>query len=462
MASLHSDSFINDPRITDALALIEKAYLDHSVSLQSIRKPQDSLEKSYSKLLDDCSQYRGGSLYYPYLGSGIGKGALVELADGSVKYDFITGIGVHYLGHSNLDLMKKLVLGALSDTVMQGNLQQNLNSKELMEQFLGLAEGSRLKHCFLSTSGAQANENALKMAFQKNSPANRVIAFEHCFAGRTLALAHVTDKALYRDGLPKTLNVDYLPFLNSEHPEKSLTRTLHKLNTLLERYPNQYAIASFELIQGEGGYYPGDEQFFKEVIKVLRGHNVAIWVDEVQTFGRTEKPFAYQYFKLDELVDIVTVGKMSQVCATLFTKDYKARPGLISQTFTSSTVAIEAAKYTLGLLKNGGLCGEKGKIVKFEHLFHSKLRSLNTKYKGHFEGPYGMGAMLAFTIFDGDLAKTKEFCNRLFENGVITFLAGRSPMRVRMLPPMAVITEEDVHHVFEIIDQTFAQLLEED
>ena len=434
--------------------------MDKSSSLTVAKASDPALEKSYQELLDDCSARRGAQLYYPYLGSGIGRGSLVELADGSVKYDFITGIGVHYLGHSNPELMKRLLIASVSDTVMQGNLQQNVNSSELMKQFLALAKGSDLAHCFLSTSGAQANENALKMAFQKKAPADRVLAFEHCFAGRTLALAHITDKALYRDGLPKTLTVDYLPFFNADHPEKSLHRTLHKLETLLERYPNQYAVMSFELIQGEGGYYPGDEHFFKEIIKVLKKHDVAIWIDEVQTFGRTSRPFAYQYFNLDKEVDIVTVGKMSQVCATLFKEDFKARPGLISQTFTSSSSAIEAAKYVLELFAGSELCGASGKIVKFENIFHSKLASLAKKYEGHFVGPYGMGGMIAFTIFDGDLAKTKEFCNRLFANGAMAFLAGRNPMRVRMLPAMAVVTEEEVDAVFEIIEQTFIEMRE--
>lgn len=460
MAGLISDSFLQDPRVNEAFQLIHDVYLEITSSLSSSQNSDLSLSNAYQDLLDQCSSARGGQLYYPYLGSGIGKGSLVELADGSVKYDFITGIGVHYLGHSNPELMKRLLKAAVSDTVMQGNLQQNVNSAELMEQFLTLANGSDLAHCFLSTSGAQANENALKMAFQKKAPADRVLAFEHCFAGRTLALAHITDKALYRDGLPKTLTVDYLPFYNADHPEKSLQRTLHKLRTLLERYPKQYAVMSFELIQGEGGYYPGDEGFFKEIIKVLKGHDIAVWVDEVQTFGRTIKPFAYQYFNLDKEVDIVTVGKMSQVCATLFKDDYKARPGLISQTFTSSSSAIEAAKYILELLAGHDLCGTKGKIAKFEKLFHSKIEALAKKYEGHFIGPYGVGGMLAFTIFDGDLTKTKEFCNRLFDNGVMAFLAGRDPMRVRMLPPMAVVTEAEVDEVFRIVDLSFREMLE--
>ena len=73
-------------------------------------------------------------MYYPYLGSGIGRGALVELADGSVKYDFITGIGVHYMGHNHPALLEAGVDAALTNTVMQGNLQQNVESARLVER----------------------------------------------------------------------------------------------------------------------------------------------------------------------------------------------------------------------------------------------------------------------------------------------------------------------------------------
>ena len=64
-----------------------------------------------------------------------------------------------------------------------------------------------------------ANENALKAAFQKRFPANRVLAFEHGFAGRTLALSQVTDKPAYRKGLPETLAVDHIPFFDPARPQ---------------------------------------------------------------------------------------------------------------------------------------------------------------------------------------------------------------------------------------------------
>ncbi len=123
--------------------------------------------------------------FFPYLGSGIGNGPFVELADGSVKLDLITGIGVHGFGHSHPLLVEAGIDAAIGDTIMQGNLQQNSNSYELVKLLVDTAcqFGAGLNHCLLSTSGAMANENSLKMAFQKNYPANRVIAFLSLFRG---------------------------------------------------------------------------------------------------------------------------------------------------------------------------------------------------------------------------------------------------------------------------------------
>ena len=463
MSDLRVDILKSDPRVKQAKELLLAALNDAKKTLVSAKGPNEDLIESYEDLVSRCSAARGANIYYPYLGSGIGNGALVELADGSVKYDFITGIGVHYFGHSHNYIVDSGIDAALCDTVMQGHLQQNVDQMELVETFLELAKknGSNLAHRFLSTSGATANENALKMIFQKNYPANRMLAFKKCFAGRTMALAQMTDKALYRDGLPVAMEVDYLPFYDANDHEGSIRRAVKVLKSRLERFPKSYAGMCMELIQGEGGYFPGNRDFFVEIFKVLKENNIAVWIDEVQSFGRTTEPFAFQHFKLDEYVDLVTVGKMSQVCATFYTADYKPRPGLISQTFTSSTSAIHASQVTLNAMKDG-LFGEDGRVMKLHRKFVQEIEALAAKYSGHFTGPYGLGGMVAFTVFDGDLAKTKEFTNDLFKNGVISFIAGKNPTRVRFLMPVMAIEEKDIEEVAHIIDKTMASTLKKE
>ena len=459
MSQLNADKLKNDPRVQQAKELLLAALKDAKEGIQSSKPADESLKENYEDLVKRCSAARGANIYYPYLGSGLGNGALVELADGSVKYDFITGIGVHYFGHSHEKIVESGIDAALCDTVMQGHLQQNVDQMHLMETFLGLAQknGAKLAHCFLTSTGATANENALKMIFQKNYPANRMLAFKKCFAGRTMALAQMTDKALYRDGLPVAMEVDYLPFYDEKDHEGSIRRVVKVLKSRLERFPKSYAGMCMELIQGEGGYFPGNREFFIEIFKVLKENNIAVWIDEVQTFGRTTEPFAFQHFKLDDYVDLVTVGKMSQVCATFFTENYKPRPGLISQTFTSSTSAIHASQVTLDAMKEG-LFGDDGRIMKLHKKFVTEIEKLGAIYENQFTGPFGVGGMVAFTVFDGDLAKTKDFTNKLFENGVISFIAGKNPTRVRFLLPVMAIDEKDIEEVAGIIDETMKQM----
>ncbi|MFT5303898.1 MAG: 4-aminobutyrate aminotransferase-like enzyme, partial [Mariniblastus sp.] len=331
-ATLAADQLRNDPRLAEAKKLILEAVAEHQQTLVSVRPPCPELAVDYKRMLDEFGAYRGGNIFFPYLGSGIGNGPFVELADGSIKLDMITGIGVHGYGHSHPLMIAAGIDAAVSDTVMQGNLQQNTDSCDIVKLLVDTAceTGADLKHCFLSSSGAMANENSLKMAFQRNHPANRVIAFTDCFAGRTLGLAQVTDKAKYRVGLPDTIAVDYIPFYNSEAPEKSTQYAVRRFKHHLERHPGKHAALWMELVQGEGGYYPGSTDFFKALIEVAKEHGVAVIADEVQTFCRTTRPYAFQHFGLDKLVDIVTIGKISQVCATLFSDDYKPKPGLIS------------------------------------------------------------------------------------------------------------------------------------
>jgi len=451
---LVAQKLMEDKRVAEAKALLLEALKDAQKDLIKQQAAHPDLKVSYQDMLQQCSSLRGGNLYYPYLGSGIGKGALVELADGSVKYDFIAGIGVHYFGHSHHDLLEAGIDAALSDTILQGHLQQNTDSLELMDSIVRLARknGASLDHCFISTSGAMANENALKILFQKKSPAYRILCFKKCFAGRTMALAQMTDKAVYRKGIPKAMDVDYIPFYDAENPEESTAAAVDALEKHIERFPGLHAAMCMELIQGEGGYFPGSKKFFKALIAVLKKNEIAVWVDEIQTFGRLSEAFAFQYFGLDNDVDVVTIGKMSQVCATIFGDKFKAQPGLLSQTFTSSGHAIKAAKRVIDRLADGDLCGENGKNARFHKTFAERLEKME-----NVSGPHGLGAMVAMTVFDGSMQKSKDFCAKLFENGAMAFIAGANPVRVRFLMPVAAIEESDIHAVCDIIEKTLGE-----
>ena len=338
---------------------------------------------------------------------------------------------------------------------------QNVDTAKLLEILSTQAckNGAEVKNVFLSTSGAMANENAFKIIFQKRAPANRFFAFEKCFAGRTLGMAWVTDKAAYRAGLPKTLDVDYIPFYSADDHKGSIDRAVYAMKKMITRFPGQHAGFIMELIQGENGSWVGNTEYFEALIKVCKDNNISVLIDEVQTFGRTHELFAFQHFKLDKLVDVVSVGKNSQVCATLFKDDHKPKPGLMSQTFTGSASQIAASYYVIKEIVTGGFLGEKGKIEKLHQRFKGNLEKIAKKHPTKLTGPYGIGAMVAMTVFGGDEPKSKAFTIKLFENGVLSFMASGHPTtRVRFLMPVMVTEEKHIDEVCEIIDKTLSEM----
>ncbi|MFV1978052.1 MAG: aminotransferase class III-fold pyridoxal phosphate-dependent enzyme, partial [Myxococcota bacterium] len=272
--------------------------------------------KAYERTLREIERLRGQPLFYQAVSGGTGSGARVRLANGTTRIDFISGIGVYGFGHSDPDLLETAVVAAAGDAVYQGHLFPGTEYLELSKALLRHA-GKQMKHAWLSISGAMANENALKLIFQKHAPADRVIVFEGAFAGRTLAMAELTDRPGYREGLPLRGNVLHVPFFDPSEPN-SIEHSVSALEAHLKRHPGGIAGMLFELIQGEGGFKTAPREFFTALMKCCRSAEIAVWVDEVQTFARTGELFAYRTLELEEYVDVATVGKALQGSAVLF------------------------------------------------------------------------------------------------------------------------------------------------
>jgi acetylornithine aminotransferase len=456
---LHSQQLLADPRIEQAKKLLQEALAEHSLKIDSVRGPRPELKDAYANQLARLAVARGGAPYFPYISSGIGNGPFVELGDGSVKLDFIVGIGVHGLGHSHPAMLRSTVDAGLEDTIMQGNLQHDAYSLEMCERLIRLATPSSapLHHCLLSTSGAMANENSLKIAFHNRFPASRVICMDNCFAGRSIALAQLTDRPAYRTGLPKALDVDFIPMFHPSDAAGTTRGAIDTLNKLLARHPGEYACLWLELVAGEGGYYPGTHEYFESLCQICHDNNVLIIFDEVQTFSRLSQPFAFQHFGLDRFADIVTLGKVTQVCATLYGEKLKPKGPILSQTFTGATASIRAGLAVLDEFETKGCFGANGWNVQRHQYFRSKLESLTVKYPGKICGPYGAGMMIAFTPGDGSADTAKTMLQRLYDLGLMGFLAGSNPNRIRFLPPPGITTEHHIDLACSIIEQAIAE-----
>jgi len=455
---LHAEAFRADPRVAEARALLAAALAEHSGRLTSPGPADPQATEAYQALLDRLTEARGGAPIWPYLAAGLGHGPYVELADGSVKLDFIGGIGVHGCGHSHPAMIEAAIDAALEDTVMQGNLQQHPPSIKLCERLVGWAResGAAIDHCLLSTSGAMANENAIKIALHHQAPADRFIAFDNAFSGRSLAMAAITDRPSYRDRLPVVLPVDYLPFFDASDPAGSTAAAVERLQKLLNRHPGRYAAFWAEVVAGEGGFYPGSKDFFESLARPLREAKVPIIFDEVQSFGRTTRPFAFQHFGLDTYADIVTVGKITQVCATLYGEAFKPQGPILSQTFTGASSSIATGLAMLDELESAGCFGSDGANSRRHDYFAAGLKRLSEQYPGLINGPFGIGMMIAFTPGDGSPEAAKTLMTTMYDQGLLGFVCGTRPTRVRFLPPPAITTNEHIDAALELLDRSLA------
>ncbi len=454
---MKADDLLKDEEYQQAKKKILEVIEKHQKGL-SARPALPELSANYEQLLEQMGKLRGNPLFYPYLGSGFGRGPLVELADGSVKYDLISGIGVHFFGHLNRPMTSEVLDAAVADIVMQGHLQSNREIVELSELLLRAVNkhGAGFEHTFITSSGAMANENALKIAFNSRPGADRVLAFTANFAGRTMAISQITDKPAFRQNLPEILKVDYVPYYK-KGVENTIERSLNRLKKHIWRHPGKHACMIFELVQGEGGFNVGTAEFFKALMNECRQNGILVFVDEIQTFGRTPQMFATDYFGLGEMVDLLTIGKLAKVCTTYFRKEIAPKPGLLSQTFISSTVAIRAGKYVMQQLLSEPYYGDDGIVVKVSDYVRKKLTELSQKHSELIHAPQGLGSMVSFQVYDGSLEKTRKFARTLFDNGVICFTAGNNPMRIRFLLPAGNLENDDVDNAMKIIEDTLQQ-----
>ncbi len=422
------------------------------------KDPDPSMEKHNQEFVDAIGATRGRPLFYPYVGTGAGKGSYVELNDGSVKLDLINGIGIHILGHSHPKIIAAALRGSIADILVQGNLQPNEEYKNISSKLVELAgRKSRLKYAWLTTSGSMANENALKMARQKNTPAKKIVAMKASFAGRTTMMAELTDNPAFKVGLPEYGEVLRLPFYDKKD-SASTEKTVALFKEHIDKNKNEICAFMFEPMQGEGGYNVAPREYFLPLFDLCKENNIAVWADEVQTFCRTGEFFAFETLDMGEHIDLCTVAKTLQNAATLYTENYNPQSGLIAGTFSGSTPTLSAGLEILDTLDSEGYMGQSGKISKIHDEFIAMLDNLNnTSCKGLLQDAGGLGLMVAVTPLDGTREKMIELLKVLYKNGLMTFGCGRGPFRLRFLLP-ASMTSEEISVAGKIIEKSIQEM----
>lgn len=345
-----------------------------------------------------------------------GKGCHVWDKEGNEYLDLYGGHAVISVGHSHPTYVKAITeqvsnLGFYSNFVIN-SLQQRLADK------LGAACGYDEYQLFLINSGAEANENALKLASFHNGK-RRVIAFKHSFHGRTSAAVRVTDNPKYVAPINEGLDVTYLSLNDPYAVEAELKK-------------GDVSSVIIEGIQGVGGIQLPTDEFMQDLRAMCTKYQAVLIVDEVQSgYGRSGKFFAHQYAGIRP--DIITVAKGIAngfpMGAVLISPIFKPIYGMLGTTFGGNHLACAAAIAVLDIMKEESLIENAKKVGAF---LMEELR----KIPGIKE-LRGRGLMIGIEFEE----PIKEIRNRLlFEEKVFTGVAGTNT--IRLLPPLCLTKEE--------------------
>ena len=356
-----------------------------------------------------------------------GKGCFVYDAAGAEYLDLYGGHAVISIGHAQPDYVKAISeqaarLGFYSNSV-ENSLQTALAEK------LGRASGYGDYSLFLCNSGAEANENALKLASFQTGRA-KVLAFSKAFHGRTSGAVAATDNPSIRSPFNGTPNVEFTPLNDLEAARAKLAT-------------REFAAVIIEGIQGVSGIHCPTDEFLRGLRAAATETGTQLVLDEIQSgYGRTRRFFAHQWAGIRP--DLITMAKGMgngfPIGGVLIAPHFEARPGLLGTTFGGNHLACAAAIAVLDVM-------EREKLV--ENAADTGEYLLGELRKA--DGPKeirGRGLMIGIEI-DGSGAEFRK--KLLFGKHVFTGGAGAST--VRLLPALC-LTRELADRFLDAFDAT--------
>ena len=360
--------------------------------------------------------------------------------------DFAAGIAVCNTGHRHPKIVAAIrdQLDHFTHTAYQ--IVPYASYVELAEKINQRAPGDYPKKTAFFTTGAEAVENAIKIARAATGRPG-VIAFTGAFHGRTLMGMALTGKvAPYKIGFgPFPSDVFHAPFPNPLHGV-STADSLKAIELLFKADidPKRVAAIIFEPVQGEGGFYPAPPEFVRALRKLCNEHGILLIADEVQTgFARTGKLFAMHHY--DVVPDLMTMAKslaggmpLSGVVGRADVMD-AAAPGGLGGTYAGNPLALAAAHAVLDIIDEEGLCERAavlGERVK------AKLSALQAAVP-QIADVRGPGAMVAVEFCkpggtEPDADFTKRVQARALERGLLLLVCGVYSNVVRFLFPLTI------------------------
>jgi 4-aminobutyrate aminotransferase / (S)-3-amino-2-methylpropionate transaminase / 5-aminovalerate transaminase len=390
------------------------------------------------------------------------EGALLFDVDGNTLLDFTGGIGTINVGHCNPD-----VVAAASEQLQR--FTHTCFSVAMYESYIALAEklnwitpGAFQKKTMLVNSGAEAVENAVKIA-RHHSKRPAVVVFEHAFHGRTLLTMSLTSKVKpYKFGFgPFASEVYRLPYPYSYRHDISeqITNLEEFFNSHIA--PENVACVVLELVLGEGGFAVAPKEYVQALTQICRKNNILLVIDEIQTgFCRTGKMFACEHYGLEP--DLIVLAKsmagglpLSSVTGRSEIMD-SAQIGGLGGTFSGNPVSCAAALAAIHFMEREHLTERATKIGE---VVRERFQQFYAKHSAIGE-VRGLGAMMALEIVkdrntkEPDKEKVQTITTSCYQKGLILLSAGTHGNCIRTLMPL-IITDDQLHEGLDVIDHAF-------
>jgi 4-aminobutyrate aminotransferase/(S)-3-amino-2-methylpropionate transaminase len=401
------------------------------------------------------------------------KGAIIIDVEGKEYIDFAGGIGVNNVGHCNEEVMK----------AVQDQMQKYIHTcfhvvmyepyVELAKKLNQLTPGDFPKKTMLANSGAEAVENAIKIARHATGrPAT--IAFEDAFHGRTLLALSLTSKMKpYKLGFgPYAPEIYRMPYaycyrcaFGLEYPSCEI-HCAYLLRDFFHTHISSEQVAAViaEPVLGEGGFVVPPKEYFKILHKICQDHGIVLIADEIQTgFGRTGKMFAMEHYGVEP--EVIVMGKsmagglpLSAVTGKAQLMDHPQVGGL-GGTFAGNPLACRAALAVLDQFEKTDLLKRAEKIGK----------TVLERFKQFYEhypvvgDVRGLGAMVGMELVTDPKTKepatglTRQLIDRCREKGLLMISAGTHSNIIRPLMPL-IITEEQLERGLNIIRETLDEI----
>jgi 4-aminobutyrate aminotransferase len=396
-----------------------------------------------------------------------GSGMVVEDVDGNRFLDFAAGISTVSTGHCHPEVVRavqeqasKLLHICYTDFYYPIYI-------DLCDQLARLAPMQGNKRVFLTNSGAEAVETAIKLARVRTGRA-KIVSFFGAFHGRTFgAMTLTASKPVQRLGygplLPEVLHTHYSYCYRcpvNREPENCRVECLDMLNESHFHHtvdPSEVAAVIVEPIQGEGGFIPPHRDFLPKLQAICREHGILLIADEVQCgMGRTGKMFALEHYGMEPDMIILAKGIASGMpLSAVIAREEVMRwnDGGHGSTFGGNPVSCAAALATLKLLENG-LVANAGRVGA---VLLSRLGELQRKHEP-IGDVRGVGLMVGIEVVQDRRSRTaspekrNRVIHRAFERGLLTLPCGSST--IRLSPPL-IVSEKDVDKAVAILDAAF-------